>query len=154
MLGAAAGQVIGRLATVGLATAGMRKLRHTARRLAWGVAVAVVALLLCILALCWFGAAAWYLLLPQFGPAGAAGVTGLGFLVLAGVIVLACRPLYAKRHHAESESMSARASSLAAGAAAGSAIPTIGDLGAALERHAGTAMLVAFAVGLIAGRRK
>jgi hypothetical protein len=50
--------------------------------------------------------------------------------------------------------MSARASSLAAGAAAGSAIPTIGDLGAALERHAGTAMLVAFAVGLIAGRRK
>jgi hypothetical protein len=150
MIGSLVGQLLGSLATTGLATAGAEKLRHSAWRVAGLVAFAVVIGLLAGAAFLCFGAAIWYGLLPQVGAAGAAAITGLAFVVVAVIIGLLCRYWHKEPPHIKPVGESP----LAGLAGLSPLLPKAEDVGQFLERNAGTAMLVAFAVGLLAGRRK
>jgi hypothetical protein len=149
MIGSLVGQVLSSLVTANIASAGAAKLQRSGRRVAWFVAAAMAMGLLAAATIGCFGAALWYALEPKIGPAGAAAFTGVAFAILAGIIWLLCRTWYLEpRTNLKVDAAPNLTASLP------SALPSVEDLGLLLERHAGTATLIAFAVGLLAGRRK
>jgi hypothetical protein len=136
--------------------------RHAMLKLAALFAAALIVAMMVVGAIGYFGIALSLALTPEFGPAGAAGITG-GVLIIAAVIVaLLARLIYLKRR--------ARPSAAVAGAA-GLASGLGGPLGAAalgasmgggsgpdirgmLGRNAMTVLLTAFIAGLVMNNRK
>jgi hypothetical protein len=147
MIGALVGQLLGSLVTTNLASAGAAKLRRSGQRVAWFIAAALAIGVLGAAACGCFGAAIWYALLPRLGPAGAAAITGVAFAIVAGIIWAACRHWYLEPRMKAAETPSPLSDLKPT-------LPSAAALGQMLERNAGTAMLVAFAIGLLAGRRK
>jgi hypothetical protein len=136
-----------RLALVAATGASIGGIERIGRRLIILCAVAFAVALIAAAAVGCFAAAAWYALLPQAGPAGAALIIGLA-LCLVGAVIWAVAERRRRRLP------TSRMGMLEALPLAASQLPSGRDVSGALARHAGSVMLAAFAVGMFLNRRR
>jgi hypothetical protein len=124
----------------------MGGLHRTGRRLVICLAVAIVVALVAAAAIGCFAAAGWYALVPQVGPAGAALIIGLALVAVAAIVWAIAE----RRHRRLPPPSNGLFDALPLAA---SQLPNL-DIGGALERHAGSVMLAAFAAGMFLNRRR
>jgi hypothetical protein len=134
-----------RLALIAGTGASIGGLQRAGRRIAVGIAVALVIGLLGASALGWFAVAGWYALLPQLGPAWSALIIGLA-LALVAALVWAVAERGRRRR-------TIRNGGLGLAGLVPPQLPSI-DVAGLMERNAGTIMLAAFAAGMFLNRRR